>query len=111
MPAYLIFERETGQIMHVHIEPDEVATPREGLLAMVDPSHERESLEIAVTDLEQLRAGIAGRLDPQTGKTMPAEEDGIGFAGGWAGANSPHALPPHVRRSYQRAGGDQPAKS
>ena len=107
MPAYLIFERETGQIVHVHIEPDEASTPREGLMAMVDPSHDPDALDVIVADLEQLREGIGGRVDPQTRETTPTADNEIGFAGGWAGPNRPHSLPHHARHQYIRVGDEK----
>jgi hypothetical protein len=100
--AHVIFKRDSGEVVHVHIEPDEVGTSREGLLAIVEPSHDPESLEIAVVDLEELKSGIADRIDPKTQKVMPADEGSIGFAGGWAEANqAPPPLPAHVRRTYE----------
>ena len=108
MPAYVIFHRQSGQIVHVHIEPDEVAMPREGLLAMVDPSHSREALDIVVADLATLRAGIASHVDPQTRKVKPAEKEGFGFVGGWLGSNVPQRLPSGVRRVYTRLGRGTP---
>jgi hypothetical protein len=100
--AYVIFHRDTGQIVHVHIEPDEVATSRETLLAFVDREHAREALEIVVADAGQMRAGISGYVDPATKQLKPADKEGISFAGGLAGANAVPELPASVRRVYQR---------
>jgi hypothetical protein len=107
MPAYIIFHRENGQIVHMHIEPDELGTSREALLAKVDPSHPREVLDIIVASTSQIRAGIADHVDLQTRQIQPAEREGRGFAGAWLGGNSAPQQIAKVPRVYKRPGSDR----
>ena len=101
MPAYVIFERDTGRIVHVHIEPDEMATPREGLLAMVDRSVDRDRLDVLVAVSADLRRGISSHIDVSSRKLIAIEE-GAGRAGGGAiRANAPGLADPDARRVYR----------
>ena len=104
MPAYIVFHRESGQIVHMHVEPDELGASREALLAMADPSHPREELDIIVASTSQVHAGIADHVDLQTRQIQPAEQEGRGFAGARLGSNSAPQQIAKVPRVYKRPG-------
>jgi hypothetical protein len=102
MCIYVIYHRKTGDVVHVHIEPDEVATSREGLLAKVDATHGRDTLDVALVSPEQLAMGIPAKVDPATGQL----EEGDGPMFGARIHRAGHVeLPATVSRIYRQARG------
>lgn len=77
MRAYLVYERNSGIIVHRHRQQDEidvqVGTERDRILSFVRPSYDRSNLDILVINEEEMEAGTKYRVDPNT-KHLFAEE-------------------------------------
>jgi hypothetical protein len=87
MPTYVIFNRETGEPVHTHSEPEEMRTSREGLFAMVDPSHDPSLLDVVMVDPDSIRMGESHQMDPKTGRlaiVLKGERAGFGAGAGTA---------------------------
>ena len=70
MRAYLVYERNSGRIVHRHRQQDEMdvkaGTERERILSFVRPSYDRRNLDILVINEEEMEAGTRYRVDPST---------------------------------------------
>lgn len=100
MPTYIIFKRDSGEVVHVHNEADDVATPPEEILELVDPAHDRGALEVTMAEPTRLRHGVAHRVHPQTRRLEAVEEASFGGASASSIAGS-RPLPPGVRTVYE----------
>jgi hypothetical protein len=72
MRAYLVFDRNSGRILHRHRQQDEVdvkvGTGRERILSFVRPSHDRGNLDILLIEEEEMKPGTRYRVNPSTKK-------------------------------------------
>ena len=102
MPVYVIFNRKTGEPVHTHFEPEDAKTSREGLLSMVDPSHDSSLLEVALVDTEDVSVGDAYRIDTHTGKLKVSEKrEAAGFGTGSCRLFDPQATTRPVRTVFR----------
>jgi hypothetical protein len=84
MPIYVIFNRKNGEIVQTHHHPDDLPVSREWLLAITDPEHNRDELDVTIVDPVTLEGGGVHRIDVTTGKLQVAETGqvrGFGTAG------------------------------
>ena len=109
MSIYVIYNRETGDVAHVHIEPDEVETPRDRLFHLARPGQDHGRLEVAVISPQELARGIGAKVDVATGRPRPAERGtGVGARFFRAGVS---VKPRTVRRVYRSVPGGANDKS
>jgi|GEM_PF-2529340 len=88
MSMYVVYNRKTGEIVHSHAEPEDMKTPREEILSLVDPSHDASQLEVALVDPEAVRVDKTYRMDVVKGRlTALRKEKKAGF--GTGGCQSP----------------------
>lgn len=100
MVSYAVYDRNTGQVVHVHVEPAGLETSHEEILQLVDP-HRGRALEVVRMPREGLAATAVRVID---GQLSPAgEEVGFGAAGGGDGTVEPVA---ERRYELRRPGGD-----
>lgn len=84
MPTYVIFNRKTGEIVQTHHHPEALPVSREWLLAITDPEHNRDELDVTMVDAATIERGRMYRVDVATGKLHVAEKEkvrGFGTAG------------------------------
>lgn len=85
MPAYVIFNRKTGEIVQTHHHPDDLPVSREWLLAITDREHNRDDLDVSIVDPTLVEQGRVHRVDAATGKLHVADKGqqvkGFGIAG------------------------------
>jgi hypothetical protein len=79
MISYVIYDRNTGQVVHVHVEPAALETPDEEILQLVDPRKGR-ALDVVRLPREGLGRKAVRVVDGQLSPTD--EEAGFGAAGG-----------------------------
>jgi hypothetical protein len=103
--VYILYDRDTGEIAHVHVDHGDGEVPYERVARFVAGRLDPERLEVTTATLEELARGIATRVDPATGRVRPAA-DGEGF-GVQVRRGSP-VSPPQAPRVYRaaRPGGD-----
>jgi hypothetical protein len=83
MISYAIYDRNTGQVVHVHVEPAGLETSHEEILQLVDPRR-RRALDVVQLPTEDWRTKAVRVTD---GQLSPADEDaGFGAAGGGDGS-------------------------
>jgi hypothetical protein len=101
MPTYIVFDRTTGDVLHAHVEPEEMRSAPEDVLRLVDADIDRSSLEVVAVAGPSAVEGQALRVDPETGRLLggPAATGGNG-GGGLATAAVPELLAPAVRTKY-----------
>jgi hypothetical protein len=100
MASYAVYDRDTGEVVHVHAEPAGLATPPGEVLQLVGPGRGR-----ALGVVRMPREGLAATaLRVVDGELSPADE-GVGFGGAGGGDGSGG---PAVARRYEprRPGGD-----
>jgi hypothetical protein len=100
MPTYIIFRRETGEVVHVHSEPAEFATAPEDVLVHVDPEHDREGLEVMAVEPAHLPVGVPHFVDTESGRLRPGDAGSFAGASATSGAGPPR-LPRVVRTVYE----------
>lgn len=88
MVSYAVYDRNTGQVVHVHVEPAGLETSHEEILQLVDPQRDR-ALEVVRMPKEGLKGNALRVVD---GQLSPADEGvGFGAAGGGDGTIEPVA--------------------
>jgi hypothetical protein len=100
MVSYAVYDRNTGEVVHVHVEPAGLETSHEEILQLVDPRRGR-ALDVVRMQREDLEANAFRVVD---GQLSPADEAaGFGAAGGGDGTGEPV-----VERRYElrRPSGD-----
>ncbi len=75
MRTYVIFNSKTGEVVHTHVEDEEVSSSPDDLLAMVDPSHDRKLLE--VLEVFGISPGECYRVDVRTKTLQQVQPDQI----------------------------------
>ncbi len=73
MPTYVIFNRKTGEIVQTHHHPEDLPVSREWLLAVTDPEHNRDELDVTIVDPTAIEKDGVYRIDLATGKLHAAE--------------------------------------
>jgi len=102
MPTYVVFDRETGEPVLTHAEPESVETSQEGLLSMVDPSYDRSRLEVTLVDPDATSVGGAYRIDLRTRKLQAVERGSVeGFGVGSGRLFDPESTTRPVRVVYE----------
>ena len=100
MVSYAVYDRNTGQVVHVPVEPAGLDTSHEEILQLVDP-HRGRALDVVRMPREGLAATAVRVVD---GQLSPAgEEVGFGAAGGGDGTVEPVA---ERRYELRRPGGN-----
>ena len=100
MVSYAVYDRNTGEVVHVHVEPAGLGTSPEEVLRLVDPRGGR-ALGVVRMRRQDLAANALRVVD---GRLTPAGEGvGFGAAGGGDGTGEPA-----VERRYEprRPSGD-----
>jgi hypothetical protein len=100
MVSFAVDDRNTGEVVHVHVEPAGLDTSHEEILQLVDPRRGR-ALEVVRMPREGVEATAVRVVD---GELSPAgDEVGFGAAGGGDGTVEPVA---ERRYELRRPGGD-----
>ena len=93
MVSYAVYDRDTGQVVHVHVEPAGLETSDEEILQLVDPRQGRalEVVRMPSGDVaaESLRV-VDGQLSPA------GREAGFGAAG-----SGDSSMEPVAERRYE----------
>jgi hypothetical protein len=88
MISYAVYDQNTGQVVHVHVEPAGLETSHEEILKLVDPRRS-EALDVVRIPGEDLGTNAIRVID---GQLSPADhEAGFGAAGGGDGTIEPPA--------------------
>lgn len=102
MATYVIFNCKTGDLVQTHTEPEDVNTSKEGLLSMVDPSYDRDLLDVVLVDTDTLIAGESYSVDLCTRQLMTLKKGEIaGFGAGVAQLFDPQTPPRPLRTVYE----------
>ena len=81
MRTFVIFNNKSGEIVHTHVEDEEVCSSPEDVLAVVDPSLDRRTLE--VLEVAGISPGQCYRVNAKTRKLEPVQANQIsGFGQG-----------------------------
>ena len=79
MSVYVVFNSKTGQIIETHTLMDDIPNAKEHLLATVE-YQEKSDLDVAIVDVQSIRAETNYKIDPDTRKLVASESDtGPGF--------------------------------
>jgi hypothetical protein len=84
MPMYVIFNRKSGEIVQTHYHPEDLPVSREWLLAIADPEHGRDDLDVTIVDPVAIERDRVHRIDLGSGKLQVADREqvrGFGTAG------------------------------
>jgi hypothetical protein len=100
MVSYAVYDRNTGQVVHVHVEPAGLETSHEEILQLVDPRQGR-ALDVVRMPREDLEANALRVVDGQLSPTD--QEVGFGAAGSGDGTIEPVA---ERRYELRRPSGD-----
>jgi|GEM_PF-3699193 hypothetical protein len=88
MVSYAVYDQNTGEVVHVHVEPAGLDTSHEEILQLADPRRGR-ALDVVQMPREGAEANAVRVVD---GHLSPAvEEVGFGAAGGGDGTVEPVA--------------------
>jgi hypothetical protein len=101
MVSYAVYDRDTGEVVHLHVEPAGLATPREEILQLTDP---RRARSLDVVQVPSKGGPPARAVRVIDGELRPAGNDVSAGAAGGAGETTE----PDVERRYEvrRTGGD-----
>jgi hypothetical protein len=80
MKTFIIFDRETGEILQTHMQPDDLHNGPEDLLKVVRP--EGESEDVGVMEVEGLEPGTSYQVDIKGKKLMPVDRNETRGTGG-----------------------------
>ena len=80
MATYVIYERGTGNIVHTHVQPDQMPIRREQLFALIGSKRGDSKLDVLVIDPAQMKSESLYRVDPKTRQLQVADGKGGGFA-------------------------------
>jgi hypothetical protein len=96
MTAYVLYDRETGEVLHVHLEPRDLDSSAEEVIQQAGLGRERrlEILELPASRLPMHGSRV------EDGKLREVDED-VGVGGG---SGSRGFAEPDVRREYQGRG-------
>ena len=101
MRTYVIFNGKTGEIVHTHTEGEELRTSHDDVIAMVDPSHDRKVLEVAMAD--SISPDECYRVDVKTKKLECVDPDKVpGFGSGSGGPAAVARVPRVVKTVYEK---------
>jgi hypothetical protein len=111
MVTYVIYDRNTGRIVHTHVQTGDLPLGREGLISLVDRSHDLENLDTLVVDPAQMKEDYLYRVEP---KSKQLEQvDSKAASGSGAGAarhvSADWATGP-FKVTYSRAGSEPGSK-
>jgi hypothetical protein len=103
MISYAVYDRNTGVVVHVHVEPAGLETSHEEILQLVDPRRGR-ALDVVRMPREGLETKAVRVVD---GQLSPADEE-VGFGAAGSGDGT---VEPAVERRYElrRPNGDASA--
>lgn len=73
MPTYVIFNRKTGEPVQTHHHPEDLPVSREWLLAITDPEHNRDDLDVTIVDPATTKMDRDHRVDVASGKLQPVK--------------------------------------
>jgi hypothetical protein len=97
MISYAVYDRETGQVVHVHVEPAGLDTSHEEILQIVDPRRAR------ALDVVRVPRGLeTNAVRVVDGELSPADEN-VGFGAAGGGTVEPVA---ERRYEHRRSSGD-----
>ena len=94
MKTYLVYDRKSGTIVHVHREAGESRRMAEDVFRYVHPSITREHLATVEIESGQMVAGKSYRINPRTNKLESAEAG----ANALAEAHQPKDIPTSPKR-------------
>lgn len=89
MKTYIIFERKTGNIVHTHVQAEEIPTSREDLLKLIEPNYDVRALDVLV--VADISSRKFYRVNVKTGQLEESDAKG---AVGLAMASATQALLP-----------------
>jgi hypothetical protein len=94
MTSYVVYDRETGEVVHVHLEPRELGSSRDEVIQHAGVGTERR---VDVLELPTSRLPTrGGRVDD--GELREVDED----VGGGGGGGACGFAEPDVKREYER---------
>jgi hypothetical protein len=68
MPTYIVFNRKTGEPVQTHHHPEDLPVSREWLLAITDPGHNRDELDVTIVDHATIKMDREHHVDVTSGK-------------------------------------------
>lgn len=92
--SYAVYDVETGEVVHLHIEPAERNTSPEEVLALADPGRTR-NLAVVQPPVESMPAAPSRVVE---GELQAAGEAAGGFGGGGMAGG---VVEPDVERRYE----------
>jgi hypothetical protein len=75
MPTHVVFDRTSGEIVHTHVESEDVQSAPEDILALVDPAHEHSQLDVMSVE-ESLSPGSGPVYVDQAARRLVSLEEG-----------------------------------
>lgn len=84
MATYLIYDRNSGRVVHTHVQADDLPLSREGLMALVDRRQDVSSLAALLVDPAQIKEDYLYRVDPASKQLQ--QVDSKAASGSGAGA-------------------------
>ena len=98
MPTHVVYDEESGQPIHTHIEPEGHRSSKEEILARVPGDVARKKMNVVLVDEHELVRMSDARIEIAT-RALTESKGKVGGlgGGGMAGPAQAPPLPPHVR--------------
>lgn len=83
MAMYVIYDRHSGEIVHTHVQPEEIPLSREDVLALVERDQDPQRLATLLVDPAQVKPEGLYRVDVSCGELRPVDDgSAAGFGSG-----------------------------
>ena len=111
MVTYVIYDRKSGRIVHTHVRAGDLPLSREGLISLVDRSHDLESLDMLLVDPAQMKEDSLYRVDPKSKRLEQVDSKAASGSGAGAIRHVSADWPAGpVKVTYSRAGTERGTK-
>jgi hypothetical protein len=101
VPTYVVFNRSTGEIVHVHFEPAGIGSSPEDVLRLVETELDRATLEVLPVAEDVAHGAQALRVEPRERRIVSAPvAEAVNSGGGLAVAIESELLLPSIRTEY-----------
>lgn len=81
MPTYVVYDKRSGAIVHVHKTADHRIKKEPEILGLVHPNHKGRELEVIEAEASDFKRGGTYRIDPATRKPVAAVDGAHSAAG------------------------------
>ena len=95
MATLIVYDEDSGEVVHTHVEADETRMSDEDLLRFVDPDLRKKGLRVTAVDPALVAAGYGLRVHAKSGRVERVDvADCRGAGGGGCGVTEGRAYGP-----------------